>query len=103
MPTVTKLSEYRNRETLELLEALLTRAREGDLTGIVFCASLSNGRHTMGWSGPLKHNPELALKACTNLSERIGEQLPSEKCESDDWHPTLTTDHSRALRYRQGC
>jgi hypothetical protein len=101
MQNVSQLSDYRNRETLELLESLLKRAKTGELTGLVFSASLPAGRQTMGWSGPFKRSPELALTACANLSERIGEHLPSAPSEDADWRPTLTSGNDATLRYRK--
>ena len=69
--TVTNLREYKNRDTVELLEKLLEQAKRGDIDGMVFCVQRGPRRHSMGVTGSYFSDPVTAIVPCARMQHRL--------------------------------
>ena len=69
--TVTYLHEYKNRNTVEVLERLLERAKRGQIDGLVFCVQRGPRNHSMGVTGSYFSDPVTALIPCGRLQHRL--------------------------------
>ncbi len=68
---VVKLDEYRGKEVVAALEALLELAREGQIHGVVYVAKLNEGDNRAGMAGIYKRRPDLALQATFMMERRL--------------------------------
>lgn len=68
---VTRIEEYKSRETIKLLEELLERARLGEILGLVFCVRLGVKAHAMGVSGHYLEDPVMAIAVTARMNHRL--------------------------------
>ncbi len=68
---VTKLSEYKSRETVETLEKLLEQARRGEIHGLLFCVRLGIKSHAMGLAGEYAKDPVMAVAVTSRMLHRL--------------------------------
>ena len=68
---ITQLEAYKSRETIEHLEDLLERAKNGEILGLVFCVKLGLKRHAMGISGRYLDDPVLAVAVTARMNHRL--------------------------------
>lgn len=88
--TVTRLSEYKNKETVGVLEQLLAQARNGDISGLLFCVRLSSNHHAMGISGIYHADPTQAVTGCGRMKHRLNLMIDAmEVCSA----PVTNTAH----------
>jgi hypothetical protein len=57
MGTVTRIVEWKNRDTIQALEHMLSQAKEGRLTGMLFACKLDDKNHGMGITGDYAADP----------------------------------------------
>jgi hypothetical protein len=72
MGSVTYISEYKGRQTVETLEALLTLARSGKLTGLIFACKYDETHHGVGITGDYRTDPIVALGVSGRLLRVLG-------------------------------
>lgn len=60
-PNVTHIEEFRNKETIGVLEELLELAKAGQITGFVFACKYNSKRHGIGLTGDYRKDPIEAL------------------------------------------
>lgn len=65
--TVTKITEYRTRDTVKALEELLEMAKAGKLTGLVFACKYGPWDHGIGVVGDYYKDPIPALAIAGRL------------------------------------
>jgi len=68
---VVPLSRYRNRETAEVLEALASRARDGEIVGVAMCFKRLDGTEDSVMTGSYATSPDLAAAATLRLSVKL--------------------------------
>lgn len=69
--SVVSISEYRNRETIETLENLLQKAKDGDIQGIIYAVKMEHGPQTVGFAGHYAHAPVSGLTAAARVFELL--------------------------------
>lgn len=75
--SVTRIIEYRNRDTIAALEDLLARARGGHLRGVAFTIKTSANQHRLGLTGAYWDNPHEVLMCAVRLSHIVNELISS--------------------------
>lgn len=86
---VTRLSEYRNRETIGILEQLLEQAKQGAILGILFCVRIEHKHHAMGVAGCYHADPAQAVTACSRMTHRLNLMIDQMEVLGAD-SPTLS-------------
>lgn len=81
--SVTKISDYRGKKTVEVLRQLLREAEKGQIQGIAFAVRLGPKHHGMGLTGEYHSDPLLALAAVGRITYRLHRM--AEIQETDDW------------------
>lgn len=69
--SVTRITEFRSRETVAVLEHLLERAKRGELIGIAMCALPTHGPEEITFTDLYRRNPAAASNACMRVSWRL--------------------------------
>jgi len=69
--TVTKIADFKSKETVEMLRDLLEKAENGEILGLVFCVRLGIRRHAMGVSGHYKDDPVMAVAVTARMGHRL--------------------------------
>lgn len=72
---ITKLVEYRNRDTIAALTELLRLAREGRIRGLVFTAWSGRRAHAIGITGDYWHDPAQALAAANRMAYLLNQHI----------------------------
>jgi hypothetical protein len=65
------LEQYRKKEVVDALKALLKAAEAGDIEGIVYVAKVGKGDHRAGTIGYYRRFPETALQATFELERSL--------------------------------
>lgn len=71
MNVVVQMSRYRDRKTLEVLEALAEKARAGDITGLALCFKKSDGVEDSVFTGAYATSTDAAAAATLRLSMKL--------------------------------
>lgn len=69
--SVTRIEEFKNRETIETLEELLDQAKKGQIHGFLFCARQGEKSHLMGLSGDYRDDAILAVAVAARMIYRL--------------------------------
>ena len=69
--TVTKLDEWKNRDTVETLADLLEKARKGEISGLLFSVRLGAKHHAMGAAGEYLSDPMMAVGIAARMQHRL--------------------------------
>ena len=77
--TVTKLSEYKNRDTLATLQQLTRMAMSGEIEGLLFCVRLGARSLAMGSSGSFHADPDAAAQATARMHHRINLRIDQQE------------------------
>lgn len=86
---ITKLVEYRNRDTIAALEEMLRLALDGKLRGLVFTAWASGRRrHALGITGDYWSDPAQALAAANRMAYLLNEYIT----DADTGQPPPSAD-----------
>ncbi len=65
---VTSIVEYRNKETVAVLEELLDQARRGEITGFAFACKIGAQNHGIGLTGDYREDPIAALAVTARIA-----------------------------------
>jgi hypothetical protein len=71
MMKVVSLCRYKNRDTVEVLEALVAKARAGEITGIALCYRTSQGAEDALITGRYAASTDLAAAAALRMSMKL--------------------------------
>lgn len=74
MATVLRLVKRSNRETVLILQALLTRAVKGRVDDVAICFEESPGVEQWVFTGKYKANPATAVNAAARMTWRLAEK-----------------------------
>lgn len=66
--SVTSIIEFRNKETISVLEELLAQARAGDISGFAFACKYGGNRHGIGLTGDYRKDPIEALAVTARIA-----------------------------------
>lgn len=80
---IVKITDYKSRETMDVLKLLMEQVCVGDLRGIVFVARLGPKHHGMGMTGEYHRDPLLGLAAVARVTYRLNRL--AEHREADNW------------------
>lgn len=75
---VISMSEYRGREVADLLDAMLTLARGGEIRALAFVAKFGQRTHRTGRIGEYRQNPAEAILAVQLLNQKLLEETDAE-------------------------
>jgi len=64
---VVRIPEYKHRDTIEALEALLVKARAGEITGLIWGARFGDWNHGIGVTGHYRTDPITGLGAAGRI------------------------------------
>jgi hypothetical protein len=81
MVVVVNLAEFRNRDTLAVLRALIERAIRGELFGLAVCA-LRPGHEDIYFTGMYLADPAKAVNAAARIKTRL--TLQQDAAEAQD-------------------
>lgn len=70
---VTSIIEYRNKETVAVLEQLLEQARKGEISGFAFACKLGGKDHGIGITGDYRADPIATLAIAGRISHVLNE------------------------------
>lgn len=65
------LEQYRKKEIVETLEALLKAAKAGDIQGLAYVVKVAPGDNRAGTAGIYRRFPEKALQATFELERHL--------------------------------
>jgi hypothetical protein len=65
---VTSIVEYRNKETVAVLEELLDQARRGEITGLAFACKVGDKNHGIGLTGDYRDDPISTLAVVSRIA-----------------------------------
>lgn len=68
---ITKIAEYKNRNTVAVLEELLQQAKHGDITGFAFACKLGETLHGIGLTGDYRADPIQGLSITARLQHLL--------------------------------
>lgn len=66
--TVINIKEYRNRDTIEVLETLLQMAKRGRVMGLMLAVQKTDNEHIINITGSYSRNTMAALAASARLT-----------------------------------
>lgn len=75
---VTKINFRQSKETEQVLERLLEKNRQGEISGLIFCVQLAMKEHGMGVTGDFRRNPLSAVAATSRMLHRINQRVDEE-------------------------
>ena len=70
------LEQYRQKEVVEALRALLKAAEAGDVQGIAYVVQVAPGDNRAGTAGVYRRHPEKALQATFALERHLCSTAP---------------------------
>lgn len=65
------LEQYRKKEVVDALKALLAAAEEGEIQGLAYIVRVGAEDHRAGTAGIYRRNPEKALQATFALERHL--------------------------------
>jgi hypothetical protein len=68
---VVSLNSYRSRLTIQVLEALLEKAKAGQLVGLAACYKCKDGKEESVIAGAYGRNPDAAASSALRLSMQL--------------------------------
>jgi hypothetical protein len=68
---VVPMSRYRSRGTVQVLEALVAKARRGEVVGVALCFRTEHGFEDSAITGSYAESTDLAAAAAMRLSMRL--------------------------------
>ena len=71
MPTITRITEFQNKELINLLDDWLQLAKKGELTGIAYAVRFNNFHHGMGIAGTYVYDPAAASAVIGHLKNAV--------------------------------
>jgi len=80
---IVKISDYKSRDTMDVLKLLMDQVDRGEIRGLVFVARLGPKHHGMGMTGEYHSDPLLALAAVSRVTYRLNRL--AEAREADSW------------------
>jgi hypothetical protein len=69
--TVIRITEYRDRDTINVLEDLLKRAKRGEVRGICFAIKTDIGHHGIGLTGEYITDPTDVLAVVSRIDFEV--------------------------------
>jgi len=81
--TITKISEFSSRETVQALQQLLRRAEAGQITGLAFAIKTGPKRHRIGFTGDYWRDPVQLLGCVTRMEYRVNHIISGRDCEAE--------------------
>lgn len=70
------MQQYRQREVVDALKALLAAAEAGDVQAIAYVVKVGPGDHRAGTAGVYRRHPEKALQATFALERHLTKTAP---------------------------
>lgn len=80
---VTKITDYQNRETIEALRELLSRAEQGRIRAFAFSVKTGTKRHLIGFTGDYWTDPADALGSITRMEYKANQLISARDDEPD--------------------
>ena len=75
--TIFDFASYKNRDTVDVLTEALNRAKNGEITGMVFAFYMGNRRHGVGVTGHYRDNPEDAVGVSGQIFKYYSDEDPN--------------------------
>lgn len=69
--TVIRITEYRNRDTINVLEDLLARAKRGEVLGLCYAFKRNAGHHGIGLTGEYIDDPTDVLAVASRIDFEV--------------------------------
>lgn len=73
---LVNLENYRRKEVVDALEALLAAAKAGEVQGLVYVVKVGPDEHRAGTVGVYRRHPEKALSATFQLERALASGRP---------------------------
>lgn len=71
MTKIISITEYRNRDVIEVLESVLAMAKRGRAPGLMLAVQKDDNEHIINITGTYRHNTMAALAASARLTYLI--------------------------------
>lgn len=79
--SVTRIAEWKARGTVEVLRALLEKAEDGRISGIVFACKEGNQHQGIGLTGDYRDDPVQVLAVNERIRHVVNRLIDRRACE----------------------
>lgn len=77
--TVVNLSEFKNRQTILVMEHLLARAKRGEVSGFLFSIQIGEKQHSMGVCGGYLDDPTTGVAVASRMWRQLNTIVDQEQ------------------------
>lgn len=82
MSTVTSIAEWKSKNTVEVLRALLEKAERGKISGFVFACKEDNRHQGIGLTGDYRDDPVQVLAVNERIRHVVNGLIDARSCEA---------------------